>query len=340
MSVYKRGAIWWYKFQHKGARYQESSGSTLRSVAIKAEADRREQLEKLARGGKADVLFEDLMVRFAEEHWPTIKPGSATRYKVSGKVLIPHFQGKALREIDKAAIQEFIRSRRAAGVTDSTIRKDIACLSSAMTCAVDWDLIEHNVVKSLPRKSLAKPKDRVRWLRKKERAALMSASDERMRQILETLIGTGMRLGELCTLEYRNVDQKRMEIYLEETKTDAPRTVPMAAEVWLQIRLQPRSLLHDYVFADEKGKPWSVTRLSKRIASRIAAAKVKDFRPHDLRHTFASDYLQNGGRIERLQAILGHSRIEQTMKYAHLSTSDLHEDMERVATKKATAVTD
>ena len=41
---------------------------------------------------------------------------------------------------------------------------------------------------------------------------------------------------------------------------------------------------------------------------------MKDFRPHDLRHTFASDYLQNGGRIERLQAILGHSRIEQTMK--------------------------
>ena len=45
-------------------------------------------------------------------------------------------------------------------------------------------------------------------------------------------------------------------------------------------------------------------------------------------------------QIERLQAILGHSRIEQTMKYAHLSTSDLHEDMGRVATKKATAVTD
>jgi integrase len=340
MSVYKRGAVWWYKFQHKGTRYQESSGSSLRAVAIKAEAERREQLERLDRGGKADVLFEDLMVRFAEEHWPTIKPGSATRYKVSGKALIPHFQGKTLRQIDKASILDFIRNRRAAGVSDSTIRKDIACLSSALTCAVDWDLLEHNIVKSLPRKSLAKTKARVRWLRKGEREALLAKCDERMSQVIATLIGTGMRLGELCTLEYRNVDAKRMEIYLEETKTDAPRTVPISKEVWLQIRLQPRSLRHEYVFTDQHGEAWAVTQLSKRIASRIVAAGLKDFRPHDLRHTFASDYLQNGGRIERLQAILGHSRIEQTMKYAHLSTSDLHEDMERVATKKATSVTD
>jgi integrase/recombinase XerD len=338
MSVYKRGAIWWYKFQHKGTRYQESSGSTLRAVAVKAEAKRREQIEKLASG--ADILFEDLMVRFAEEHWPTIKPGSVTRYRVSGKALIPHFHGKMLSEVNKATIQDFIRKRRAAGVTDSTIRKDIACLSSALTCAVEWDLTEHNIVKSLPRKSLAKTNDRVRWLRTKERAALIAVCDERMRQIIETLIGTGMRLGELCTLEYRNVDGKRMEIYLEKTKTDAPRTIPITAHVWLQIRLQPRSLLHEYVFSDENGKPWSVTRLSKRIAYRIAAAKIDDFRPHDLRHTFASDYMQNGGKIERLQLILGHSRIGQTSKYSHLSTEDLHEDMERVATKKATAVTD
>ncbi|SBV99179.1 hypothetical protein KL86APRO_11118 [uncultured Alphaproteobacteria bacterium] len=56
------------------------------------------------------------------------------------------------------------------------------------------------------------------------------------------------------------------------------------------------------------------------VDHRHGADGAGNVRPHDLRHTFASDYLQNGGRIARLQAILGHGRIERTMEYAHHST--------------------
>lgn len=55
------------------------------------------------------------------------------------------------------------------------------------------------------------------------------------------------------------------------------------------------------------------------------AAKIKDFKPHDLRHTYASWYVQRGGDLYRLQKILGHSGPAMTQRYAHLSADDLRE---------------
>ncbi len=48
-------------------------------------------------------------------------------------------------------------------------------------------------------------------------------------------------------------------------------------------------------------------------------AGILDFRFHDLRHTFASHFIMERGSLKSLQEILGHSKIEMTMKYAHLS---------------------
>ena len=64
-------------------------------------------------------------------------------------------------------------------------------------------------------------------------------------------------------------------------------------------------------------------------------AGITDFRFHDLRHTFASWFVQDGGDLYRLSRILGHTTLQMTSRYSHLRTDDLHDEMDRVAQKRA-----
>jgi len=78
------------------------------------------------------------------------------------------------------------------------------------------------------------------------------------------------------------------------------------------------------VFASENGKILSTSWWSKRIArySRLAGVKIT---PYSLRHTFAIEFLRNGGDLFSLQRILGHLDLTTTKRYIHLSQDDIRE---------------
>ncbi|WP_446721500.1 site-specific integrase [Methylobacterium sp. DCY52] len=78
------------------------------------------------------------------------------------------------------------------------------------------------------------------------------------------------------------------------------------------------------------------THFASRFAVIAKRAKVP-WRCHDLRHRFASVFLQETGDLAALQAILGHRHIAMTLKYAHLNTAHLHRAIKRVGTKTGTA---
>lgn len=342
MSVYKRGDIWWYRFQYKGIEYRRSSESHLRRDAVEGEKEHRNRLKRKDAGASGDAIgFTELMVLFAEQHWPSLKPSAARRYRVSGKSLIPHFGDTDIALIDRRAIMDYIAIRRRE-VSDTTIRRDLACLSAAYSFAIDTDRIDRNPMATVRlKKVLGKIVERVRWLRRPaEYNAILKAAQPPQQAIIRILVGTGLRLGELASLEWRNVDLRAKEIHLEKTKTDAPRTVPLSAEVCRVLSAQPRHITLEHVIWTKRGTPYDATILSHVLGGIIRRAGLDDFRPHDLRHTFASWYLQDGGSIAALQRILGHSSIRQTGKYAHLATADLHRDVKRVGTKAGTGTTD
>lgn len=341
MSQYRRGKIWWYKFQWRGASIRESSGSTSRAVARKMETKHRERLEDEWRSGVVKRSFAELMVAFIEEHCAGIKESSRKRYNTSIKMLREHFGSLYIHQINRAVVQDYVAGRRKEA-TDATIRRDLACLSSALSHAVEKEWIEHNVMKSISLRSVKESKPRVRWLRPNEYVKVLDKAPAYLKPMIIILVETGMRLGELLALERKDVDLDRREIYLTKTKTDAPRTIPLSDIGWAQFRaqLQTPSIVTPLVFYTRKSTAYSVTFISVKLGEVFRKAGIKDFRAHDLRHTFASWYMQNGGRLERLQAILGHSRLEQTRKYAHLSTADLHDDLEKVGTKMGTDATE
>ena len=86
------------------------------------------------------------------------------------------------------------------------------------------------------------------------------------------------------------------------------------------------------VFDRGDGKPYEPSYLANRSWKRVlrTAGIRTSLRWHDLRHTFASHFMMSGGSLRSLQTILGHTEINMTLRYAHLSPSFLAEEIGKV----------
>ena len=119
------------------------------------------------------------------------------------------------------------------------------------------------------------------------------------------------------------------EVRLTKTKTSSPRVVPLSdAAVGT-----PRHTTSPYVFRHRDGIRHTCFANSFALVARRAGVP---FRCHDMRHAFASQFLQATGDIPALQAILGYRSIQMTMRCAHMVTNLLHRAMADFGTKTGT----
>jgi len=114
------------------------------------------------------------------------------------------------------------------------------------------------------------------------------------------------------------------------TKTHKGRYVPMNVIVRDTLEKRFKSKNSKYVFTTQAGKPLPYDHITQRDfkKAQLKAGLDKKIRFHDLRHTFASHFMMNGGNIYTLQKLLGHSDIKTTMIYAHLDNLFLKEATE------------
>jgi integrase len=165
---------------------------------------------------------------------------------------------------------------------------------------------------------------------------LYEAASDDLKPILVLAIETGLRKGELLGLTLTSLDLRRRELHLEETKTSSPRRVPLSPKALETIREimeerdRPRS---PYLFSKADGSQFGNPK--KAFTNACRRAGIENFRFHDLRHSFASWFVQAGGDLYRLSRILGHTTLQMSSRYAHLRTDDLHEELGRVSRKRA-----
>jgi len=104
------------------------------------------------------------------------------------------------------------------------------------------------------------------------------------------------------------------------TKNGERREIPINDTVRKELQSLTRRLDVPYVFYDSKtGKPYG--EIKKSFASACRRAGIKDFRFHDLRHTFASHLVMSGVDLTTVKELLGHKDIRMTLRYAHLAPS-------------------
>lgn len=148
---------------------------------------------------------------------------------------------------------------------------------------------------------------------------------ERDTAIILMLLDTGLRIGEFCRLTVGDVNLEAGEVYVRPYKTSLksrPRTVFIGITtrktIWKFIaRRQSKTDQNDSLFGVT---PNSVRQSLITIGSR---ANIFDCHPHRFRHTFAINYLRNGGDIFTLQRLLGHSDLAMVQRYLYLAKSDL-----------------
>lgn len=175
---------------------------------------------------------------------------------------------------------------------------------------------------------------------KKEKEEILRLRDS---AILHTLFSTGLRVSELCSLKKDQINFKRNEFTIR-GKGEKLRLVfldNIAAQT-LQDYFKKRTdnskfafIAHKQIGRTEKeiesfGKdaangltPRSVQRIIKKYA--LIASITKKITPHTLRHSFATDLLQNGADIRSVQSMLGHASITTTQIYTHVTNQQLRE---------------
>lgn len=163
--------------------------------------------------------------------------------------------------------------------------------------------------------------------------SIMNNSPEGYRDmvIILTLLDTGLRVNELINLKMEHV-------WLEESiikvlgKGNKERLVPIGKQIrkllWRyisQYRPEPALPNLDNLFLNRDGRPLTKNRLDSLMKHYGKLAGLTGIRcsPHTLRHTFAINYLRNGGDVFSLQKILGHSSLEMTRRYCELADVDM-----------------
>ena len=146
----------------------------------------------------------------------------------------------------------------------------------------------------------------------------------KVRMLLTTMYGCGLRVSEALRLQVRDIDSGRMVIHIRQSKGRKDRYVPLGTTLLSQLREywcveRPASDLFPGSDAD---KPCSIgiVRCELRIAKRIAGIE-KPATTHTLRHSYATHCLQAGMKVGTIQQILGHASLETTATYTHVTAS-------------------
>jgi len=180
-------------------------------------------------------------------------------------------------------------------------------------------------IERVPRlNKLHEAKVRLRFLTKAQARVFIEALQlDWMRQTCRFALATGMRLNEILSLTWDKVDVARAVAWVSAdlAKSGAARCVPLNAEAQ-EVLHQCQGCSAQWVFTGAKGK--KLTDVNRPMLARAyAAAGVKDFRFHDLRHTWASWHVQGGTPLLTLKELGGWKTLEMVMRYAHLAPEHL-----------------
>lgn len=163
----------------------------------------------------------------------------------------------------------------------------------------------------------------------------------RDRAVIELLFSGGLRVSELVSLDRDQINLERREFMVRgKGQKDRPVFISPQAADWIGRYLATRKddgkpLFIHYSGSQDDSEDGMYTRLTVRSVQRLvkryskAAGITKDVTPHTLRHSFATDLLQNGADLRSVQGLLGHANIATTQIYTHVTDPQLKKVHER-----------
>ena len=156
----------------------------------------------------------------------------------------------------------------------------------------------------------------------------------RDKAIVLVMVDCGIRVSELCDLQIKDYHKSRGRLYISHGKGDKERFLPLGSRakkaLWRYLASRPDARPTEPLFCTQAGTKLdrnNVRRLLKKAADR--AGITSNVHPHKLRHTFAIEFLRNGGNPFELKELLGHETLTMVMNYVAISETDLENAQKR-----------
>jgi integrase len=325
-GIYRRGGIWWVRYAGLDGRIiRESSGSS-RFRDAEALLIRRKQAVKEGKQPEIKCIKNHFFNELAEAYLKWAERQRSFRSKrLAIKQLREEFGNLPLRRFNTMLLEQFQTQRLQKGNKPATANRLLATLKHMFTKAVEWNLVEEEVLKRIRKVRLLEENNRrLRYLTPEECQELIRACDPHLRPIVVTALNSGMRKSEILNLRWENVDLQNGFILLDQTKNGERREIPINAtlrETLMGLFIgRAKRIDIPWVFYDPvSGKPYQ--NVKRSFASACRRAKIKDFTFHDLRHCFASHLVMAGVDLTTVKELLGHKTLTMTLRYAHLAPS-------------------
>ena len=255
--------------------------------------------------------------------------------------LLKFFRDKPLSAFTCEDVRKYRSWRAGQGVSVQTINHDHMTLTRMLNLAMSdqFNLISRNVSASVPKPDPKNERDRI--VTPEEWAAIRAHAAPHLARFLTVAYDLGPRRGELLKLEWSDVDMKRREFTLRETKNGEARTVPMTPEVYEAFRqcLKERRLDTSRVFL-YKGRPiqrrlTTAFKAACRRAGIVYGRKNGGITAHDFRHSAATSLRRAGVDTMTAMKIIGHKSEKMHRRYNQISPADLQRAVDKLVIYQA-----
>jgi integrase len=341
------------KWETRGPNGERVYHSATRATKKAADAFLVDKLKEVGDGTfvrPTNQTVETFLRRWLETLTPDLSESTAYEYgcRMRGRI-IPHIGAMPLARLDAITLQEFYADLARAGYAPHSVAATHSMLASALEQAVAWRLLSRSPADDVKAPTARVPAPKV-WQADEAIAFLAATADDPMAPLWRLGLDSGMRLGEMLALAWRDVNldtavvsvrrtltrsktggymigelakttSSRRSILIGPTTTAALRTLYVPQ---LERRLACGGAWHDLdiVFDRGNGLYLSPVTVERRFARAVHRAGVPELTPHGMRHTMATMLLAAGIHPKIVQERLGHKSIQMTLdRYSHVITS-------------------
>jgi integrase len=308
----------------RGIRLEESTGIDDRTTAEEIRAKREaEILAESVYGRRATATFAQAALSYMEN-------GGEPRFL---NPVIRHFGTTPLAQINQDAIDRGAR-KLYPDATDATRNRQFYTPASAVLAHAarrGWCAL---IEVQRPKVGMA----RIRWITLDEADRLIDAAAEHLRPLIIFLLYTGARVGEALWLDWREVDLTRGHVAFPKTKNGEARGVPLHGRVVAALANLPHR--EGEVFRRPDGRPYARprhiddtsagSRIKTAFNGAVARAGIKDFHPHDCRHTWATWQYASNRDLGALMRLGGWKSTAMVMRYAHTNVDEHRQTIDRL----------
>jgi len=288
-------------------------------------------LQKLSR---MELPAKEHFERYLRHKWRLNHKPKTLASSFTSVMLFLDFCGKSgkrdLPEIERVDLEAFVEHEQNRGLRISTVRTRLACIIAFLHFLMEQDVIPGSLLKRGIKLKL--PDALPRAMNPADVRKLLSVIDDtRDRALILLLLRTGMRIGEALGLTLNDLDIRDRKVHLfEGEKNSMGRVVYLSDDVLLALKLwlRRRDQNQEFVFYGQGNRRLCYSAGRSRFVKYLQKAGIeqKGYTVHCLRHTFASELLNAGMRLECLQQLLGHQDIEVTRRYARLTDRTREEE--------------